>query len=86
MSNKEPKRQMIIQDETELDEKLRALMQQDGTVYAAYRTGEALGMSKMKLYANLVLLLAHEKKIYFDMAVDAINSRMPAPFNSKERP
>lgn len=78
----EPQQQMIIQDEYELDERLHELMRHDATVLNGYRNGELLGMSKTKLYLNLVLLLAAEKKAYFDMAVDATNRAMPDPLKS----
>jgi len=75
----EPQQQMIIQEDVELDQKMNELLRQDSTVFNAYKTGELLGMSKMKLYMNLVLLLAQEKKTYFDMAVDAKSKAMPDP-------
>lgn len=80
MSKEEPEQQMIIQDEIDLDEKMCKLMQMDGTVLAAYKTGELLGISKMKIYMSMVLLLAQEKKIYFGMALDAKNREMPDHF------
>jgi hypothetical protein len=83
--SKEPQQQMMIQDENDLDDKLRKLMLNDSTVYMAYRTGELLGMSKTKLYANIVLLLAVEKAAYFNMALKSKSMEMPTPLNLKDK-